>query len=114
MSKFDLTRRQFVIGAAALPVVAQSQTASDSLDRFVPKPLSLWYRAPAEEWVQALPIGNGRIGAMIFGGLAIERLSLNEDTFFAGGPYNPVNPEAKAALPEVRKLILEGEYAQAQ
>jgi len=114
MSKLDLTRREFVIGAATLPVVAQSQTIGDSLDRFVPTPLSLWYRAPAEEWVQALPIGNGRLGAMVFGGLALERLSLNEDTFFAGGPYNPINPEAKAALPEVRKLILEGKYAQAQ
>src|SRR5690606_9518968 len=78
------------------------------------KPLSLWYRQPADEWVQALPVGNGRIGAMVFGGVALERLQLNEDTFFSGGPYNPVNPEAKAALPEVRRLIFEGKYAEAE
>src|SRR6218665_1896002 len=55
----------------------------------------LWYRQPAQEWTEALPIGNGRIGAMVFGGIAEERLQLNEDTLWAGGPYDPVNPAAK-------------------
>ncbi|MFL6576795.1 MAG: glycosyl hydrolase family 95 catalytic domain-containing protein, partial [Povalibacter sp.] len=61
-----------------------------------------------------LPVGNGRLGAMVFGGVALERLQLNEDTFFSGGPYNPVNPEAKSALPEIRRLIFEGKYSEAQ
>src|SRR5262245_48449420 len=57
------------------------------------QPLALWYRRPAEQWTEALPVGNGRLGAMVFGGVANERLQLNEDTLWAGGPYDPVNPE---------------------
>ncbi len=77
------------------------------------EPLSLWYRHPARQWVEALPVGNGRLGAMVFGGVAEERLQLNEDTLWAGGPYDPVNPEAKDALPQVRQLIFDGQYKEA-
>jgi alpha-L-fucosidase 2 len=92
-------------------------------------PLSLWYRAPAsdhpldpprpggqganQEWVRALPVGNGRLGAMVFGGVVHERLQLNEDTLWAGRPYDPVNPEARGALPEVRRLLADGRYPEA-
>jgi len=72
--------------------------------------LSLWYRQPASKWVEALAIGNGRIGAMVFGGLDRERLQLNEDTLWAGGPYDPVNPQARQAIPEARQLVFEGRY----
>ncbi len=110
-----ISRREMIAGTSALTLVpASALLHAASGDRFTPKPLSLWYRQPAEEWVQALPVGNGRIGAMVFGGMALERLQLNEDTFFSGGPYNPLNPDAKAALPEVRRLIFEGKYAEAQ
>lgn len=74
----------------------------------------LWYKQPAVEWTEALPVGNGRIGAMVFGGTLQERLQLNEDTLWAGGPYNPVNPKAKASLAELRKLIFDGKYAEAE
>ncbi len=73
----------------------------------------LWYTRTAQEWVEALPIGNGRIGAMVFGGTGQERLQLNEDTLWGGGPYDPANPDAREALPEVRKLVFAGEYAKA-
>jgi alpha-L-fucosidase 2 len=76
--------------------------------------LTLRYTRPAAEWVEALPVGNGRLGAMVFGGIHQERLQLNEDTLWAGGPYDPANPEALANLPEVRRLIAAGEYAAAQ
>lgn len=76
-------------------------------------PLTLWYRRPADQWVEALPVGNGRLGAMVFGGVVNERLQLNEDTLWAGGPYDPVNPGAAAALPEVRRLVFAGKYAEA-
>ncbi len=110
-----LNRRELIAGASALALATQSSLLQAAPgDRFAPKPLSLWYRKPADEWVQALPVGNGRIGAMVFGGVALERLQLNEDTFFSGGPYNPINPDAKAALPEVRRLIFEGKFAEAQ
>ncbi len=78
------------------------------------EPLSLWYRRPATNWVSALPVGNGRLGAMVFGDIAGEKLQLNEDTLWAGGPYDPDNTNALAALPEVRRLIFEGKYAEAQ
>ena len=72
--------------------------------------LTLWYRQPATNWTSALPIGNGRLGAMIFGGVEREHLQLNEDTLWAGGPYDPNNTNALAALPEARKLVFEGKY----
>jgi alpha-L-fucosidase 2 len=77
------------------------------------EPLSLWYRQPANGWTEALPVGNGRIAAMVFGGINQERLQLNEGTLWAGGPYNPNNPEALAALPEARKLVFDGNYGAA-
>jgi len=78
-----------------------------------PGPLTLWYDQPAEKWTEALPIGNGRLGAMIFSGPSEEHLQLNEDTIWAGGPYDPNNPGALAAIPQARKLIFEGKYREA-
>jgi len=78
-----------------------------------PEPLSLWYRQPAVEWTEALAVGNGRLGAMVFGGIDRERLQLNEDTLYAGGPYDPTHDEALQALPEARQLIFAGKYREA-
>ncbi|MGN6208929.1 glycoside hydrolase family 95 protein [Asticcacaulis sp.] len=89
--------------APALPAIAGPK-ASDN---------RLWYRQPAARWEEALPIGNGRLGAMVFGRTGQERLQLNEDTLWSGGPYTPDSPDALAALPEVRKLIAEGRYKEA-
>jgi alpha-L-fucosidase 2 len=75
--------------------------------------LSLWYRQPASQWVEALAVGNGRFGAMVFGGVAQERIQLNEGTLWAGGPYDPANPDALEALPKVRELIFAGRYREA-
>jgi alpha-L-fucosidase 2 len=75
--------------------------------------LVLWYDRPAREWTEALPVGNGRLGAMVFGDAAAERLQLNEDTLYGGGPHDPNNPEARAALPEARRLIFAGRYREA-
>jgi alpha-L-fucosidase 2 len=77
------------------------------------EPLSLWYRQPAKQWVEALAVGNGRLGAMVFGGVAQERIQLNEDTLWAGGPYDPANPDALEALPKVREWIFAGQYREA-
>jgi alpha-L-fucosidase 2 len=74
----------------------------------------LSYRQPAKEWVEALPIGNGRLGGMVFGGVPNERIQLNEDTFWSGGPYDPINEEALRSLPPVRQLLWEGRYKEAQ
>ena len=74
----------------------------------------LWYDRPAKEWLEALPVGNGRLGAMVFGGVERERIQLNEDTLWAGGPHDYTNPEALAALPEIRKRIFAGDWSGAQ
>ncbi|PZD96261.1 glycoside hydrolase family 95 protein [Paenibacillus sambharensis] len=74
----------------------------------------LWYEQPAEIWEQALPIGNGRLGAMIFGGTAKERLQLNEDTLWAGFPRDTVNYEVRRNLDKVREMIFAGRNVEAQ
>lgn len=74
----------------------------------------LWYGKPASEWNEALPIGNGRLGAMIFGGAAEEKLQLNEDSVWYGGPRNRNNEDALPHLPEIRRLILEGQLQKAE
>jgi alpha-L-fucosidase 2 len=112
--KGEVSRRDLLAGTVGLALARSSLLDATARDRFAPKPLSLWYRQPADEWVQALPVGNGRLGAMVFGGIALERLQFNEDTLFSGGPYNPTNPEARNALPEVRRLIFAGKFAEAQ
>ena len=76
--------------------------------------LILWYRQPAATWTEALPIGSGRLGAMVFGGVETERLQLNEDTLWSGYPRDTTNPDVHAHLPEIRRLILEeGKYPEA-
>ena len=69
----------------------------------------LWYKQPAADWVEALPVGNGRLGGMIFGGVADERIQLNEDTLWDGYPVEAENPKALEALPEVRRLLFSGQ-----
>ena len=76
--------------------------------------LKLWYNQPAKIWVEALPIGNGRLGAMVYGDPINEVIQLNENTLWTGGPNRNDNPDAKEALPEVRKLIFEGKNKEAQ
>jgi alpha-L-fucosidase 2 len=77
-------------------------------------PFVLWYDQPARNWTEALPVGNGRLGAMVFGNPWRERIQLNEGTVWAGGPYRNDNPDALQALPEVRRLIFSGEVGAAQ
>ncbi|NIK92867.1 glycoside hydrolase family 95 protein [Mangrovimonas sp. CR14] len=74
----------------------------------------LWYQQPAEIWEEALPIGNGRLGAMVFGGIGTETIQFNEETVWAGEPGNNVLPEIREYLPEIRQLIFEERYEEAQ
>lgn len=78
------------------------------------KELKLWYRQPAKEWTEALPLGNSRLGVMVFGGIADEELQLNEETVWGGGPHRNDNPNALRALPQIRQLVFEGRYREAQ
>jgi len=73
----------------------------------------LWYDEPAEEWVEALPVGNGRLGAMIFGNPYNERIQINEESLWAGSKIDNNNPQALEQLPEIRQMIFDGEYKKA-
>ncbi|HYF70750.1 MAG TPA: glycoside hydrolase family 95 protein [Ohtaekwangia sp.] len=76
--------------------------------------LKLWYTKPAKNWNEALPIGNGRLGAMIFGGIAEERIQLNEESVWSGKKNDFINPAASKSLFAVRRLLFEGKYTEAQ
>ena len=76
--------------------------------------MKLWYEQSARRWTEALPVGNGRLGGMVFGGIERERIQLNEDTLWSGGPQDADNPDALAHLDEVRQLLFEGKFLEAQ
>ena len=76
--------------------------------------LTLWYEEPANEWTEALPLGNGRFGAMVFGGAETERIQLNEESLWTGGPIERMNPEALENLEKVRQLLFDGKYVEGE
>ena len=78
------------------------------------QPLSLWYRQPAAGWVEALPVGNGRLGAMVFGGISHERIQFNEDTVWTGAPHDYAHPGAYRFLEPIRRLLFAGKQAEAE
>ena len=97
--------KRIILTAVALAIIAMSGFAQD---------YRLWYDRPAMTWTQALPIGNGVIGGMVFGTPAVERIQINEETIWAGQPNQVCHPQAKEYLPKVRQLIFEGKYKEAQ
>ena len=92
--------------AALLVAAAALHAASPSM--------TLWYRQPAAKWVDAMPLGNGRLGAMVFGGIAAEHIQLNEGTVWAGRQLDRNNPEAYKSLAEIRRLLFAGRVLEAQ
>ena len=118
----DLSRRQVfqagAAGAGAL-MLRGGWPGGAAAEQPLPGPgtgeLKLWYDEPAgTTWLRALPVGNGRLGAMVFGNVEAETLQLNEDTVWAGGPYDSANPGGAAALGEIRRLVFENRWAEAQ
>ena len=73
----------------------------------------LWYSKPATQWLEALPIGNSHLGAMVYGGTNTEQIQLNEETFWSGSPHHNNNPDAKTCIKDVRRLIFEGKEKEA-
>src|SRR5580658_1943067 len=106
------TRRTFIATSTAL-AISQRIAAEGQPDRDAPpEDLTLWYDRPAAQWVDALPIGNGRLGAMVFGGgddgsPEKEVMQLNEDTLWSGKPQDGNNPEARKYLGDIRRAVLE-------
>ncbi|KAA2241425.1 glycoside hydrolase family 95 protein [Chitinophaga agrisoli] len=95
-----------ILGLLLTANTTQAASPQDSL-------LQLWYRQPAKLWVEALPVGNGRIGAMVFGGVEQEQLQFNEGYVWSGGPRDGNNPNAKAVLPHIRRLLGQEQYMEA-
>jgi len=77
------------------------------------EPMRLWYTSPAEKWTEALPVGNGRLGAMVFGGTGVERIQFNEESLWGGVRMNHNNPESPEHLDEIRRLLFIGENQKA-
>src|SRR5262249_40134274 len=106
-----ISRRTVLMAAGAATLGGWD--ASEARGQRVPGDV-LWYPRPAQEWLGALPGGNGRLAAVVFGGVRQERLQLNEGTLWAGGPHDYTPPDAAAALPEIRRLVFAGEWRKAQ
>ena len=111
----ETTRRRFVallgLATASLRLRrnAFAQTDKPTAAELKPraKDVLIWFAQPASQWADALPVGNGRLGGMVFGGLLQERVALNEDTLWSGAPRDWNNPEAQKHLPIVRQLVLQ-------
>ena len=105
-----------VVSFVGMLMWGMTDVLSEAHSKALPAPdprLVLWYTHPADKWENALPVGNGRLGAMVFGGTDDEQIQLNEDTYWSGGPYSTVVKGSYKALPEVQKLIFAGEYQKA-
>ncbi len=102
--------RGSVWGLVALPCLVGTLRGAESRR----DPVRLWYDKPASQWVEALPIGNGRLGAMVFGGPAEDRLQFNEDTLWTGRPHEYQHPGAAQHLPTIRRLLAEGKQREAE
>ena len=113
MRKITITL--FLILACSLdPAFSDGIDISKSIDNkdFDPSTV-MWYESPAKSWEEALPVGNGRIGAMVFGKYGEERIQLNKETYWTGGPYSTVIKDGYKVLPEIQKNIVDGNSVKA-
>lgn len=111
-----LTRSAVVacLSLALILTACQSSSPRQEQDALAVQPLELWYTEPAADWLGALPVGNGRLGAMVHGGVEREVLQLNEDTVWAGGPQNNVDPSLKPYLEQITELVFANRHEEAQ
>ena len=103
-----------VLGCVTDPVGLRCAGDRNRLDAEKWSGMKLWYRQPARQWTEALPVGNGQLGAMVFGGTEHERLQFNEDTLWTGQPHEYQHDGAVEYLPSVRQLLFEGKQRQAE
>src|SRR6516162_11070960 len=101
MTKIRFLSPAFFLSMLVTAIVVRGQAATNLSE-------SLWYQQPAEKWTDALPVGNGRMGAMVFGGTARERIQFNEDTLWKGKPHDYVRDGAGEQLAEIRRLLADG------
>ena len=99
-----LTLRTAACLAWTLAFLTTTETNAANSDSTV----TLWYRQPAAKWTEALPLGNGRLGAMVFGSQSVERLQLNEESLWAGEPCDSYPEDFRKHLAELQQLVLDG------
>jgi len=110
-----LNRRKVLLRTASTCCLAAAMDRVSKAGNELSDPLlRLWYRQPAKVWTEALPVGNGRLGAMVFGGTAEERIQFNEDTIWTGEPHDYSHPGAADQLPVIRRLLQEGRQKEAE
>src|ERR1700721_873000 len=108
------TRREFLRGSLALAALPAKNRLVLAEDTATPHH-ALWYKSEAKRWLEALPIGNGRIGGMVFGGIAKKRIALTESTVWSGAPSpSDVNPGGAPHLSQMRQCLFQGDYVQAR
>lgn len=110
MCRLTYFRNSFVAALIVLSFSAIGCSAKDAADA----DNLLWYDAPAESWLQSLPLGNSRMGAMVYGGTQREEIQLNDETFWSGGPHNNNSSRSLERLNEVRQLIFDGKEREAE
>ena len=106
-----------LVSAVLLSLEAVSAAAADPARQDTSSPqqaMVLWYRQPATRWLEAMPLGNGILGAMVFGGVEHERIALNEGTFWSGRPHDYNDPEAIKYFPQIRDLVFAGKFQEAE
>ena len=111
-----MDRRQFLFAVAQVGALFKADrlaAASGKADSDWPA-ARWWYRTPASRYWEALPVANGRLAAMVYGRIEEELIPFNEASLWSGSPYDPDNPQGRAALPQIRRLLLEGRYVEAQ
>src|SRR5687767_6976087 len=108
MNKTKFRRKVLFVASITVLCVSKILSAEISSD------LLIWFDSPATTFTQSLPLGNGRLGAMVFGGVGEERIVLNEGTLWSGAPPDSDKPDAAQHLPEIRRLLLEGKNAEAE
>lgn len=102
------------IGSILLLIFTSSIISCSEESKTIPHTSVFYMNKPAENWNEAIPIGNGRLGGMIWGGIKQERIQTNDDTFWSGEPRNVQNPDAAQYLPEIRQLLMDRKHSEAQ
>src|SRR5208337_2775109 len=106
-----------LVWISLISVQAATAWAAEPATQVSPSPrqqMVLWYRQPAEKWLEAMPMGNGLMGAMAFGGAQKERIALNESSFWSGRPHDYDDPQAIHYFPQIRDLVFAGKFQEAE
>jgi alpha-L-fucosidase 2 len=109
-----LKNKHLILAAMGIALFVSVLFAGNSGGEAGSNHMRLWYKTPAKEWTEALPVGNGRLGGMVFGGVEKEHIQFNEDSLWTGIPRDYSNPQAYEYLPEIRQLLLEGNQHKAE